>query len=191
MTVSFSENWVSWREIPSRWRSDAPPLAPVLAEHQHLARVGGGQAFADLDGGGLAGAVGARGGRSIRRDGLRDRGRPRRPRPRMSCGDRGATTAGWRHAGKVLAVSSRPLTAQAHRLLASAARRSASSRSVKSSRDSSSLQPVLEILDAPRPARPGRPPAARSPRDRALPTDRCLRSAACGCRRTSSASWVP
>jgi hypothetical protein len=33
-------------------------LAPAAAQHQHVALVRVGQAFADLDGGGLAGAVG-------------------------------------------------------------------------------------------------------------------------------------
>src|SRR5687767_11551753 len=33
-------------------------LAPLLAQHQHLPRIGDGEPFADLDGGGLSGAIG-------------------------------------------------------------------------------------------------------------------------------------
>ena len=43
--------------MPSRWRSTAASERPAQAEHLDLARVGLGQALADLDGRRLAGAV--------------------------------------------------------------------------------------------------------------------------------------
>ena len=56
-TVSLSASWVSCSWMPSRGRSAARVAVPPLPEHLDLAGVGGEQAFEDLDGGRLAGAV--------------------------------------------------------------------------------------------------------------------------------------
>ena len=56
--MSFSGNCVSWSGMPIRSRSSRSSASPAPAEHLDLARVGRGQALADLDGRRLAGAVG-------------------------------------------------------------------------------------------------------------------------------------
>jgi hypothetical protein len=58
-TVNFSESWVSCNWMPRRWRSAFGVARPMHSEHFDLAGIGRRESLADLDGGGLSGAVGA------------------------------------------------------------------------------------------------------------------------------------